>query len=132
MNWIISSIAGLISGIFSSMGLGAGTILLLYLTILTNTPQLTSQGINLIFFIPCAVTALIFHFKSNLIKWHSALFCSLGGILGVFLGVYLSSHISTGWLSKIFSAFLFIIGIREIIVGIKEIKNKHKQKNQES
>ena len=132
MNWIISSIAGLISGIFSSMGLGAGTILLLYLTIFTSTPQLTSQGINLLFFLPCGLTALILHFKSKLIKWRSALFCSLGGVFGVLLGVYLSSHISTDWLSKIFSAFLLIIGLREIIIGIKEVKTKYKQKNQAS
>lgn len=124
MNWIISSLAGLVSGIFSSMGLGAGTVLLLYLSLFTDTPQLTSQGINLIFFLPCAAVALFFHFKSKLIRWRSALLCSLGGVFGVLSGVYFSNKISVEWLSKIFSVFLFIIGIREVFMGIKDIKKK--------
>ena len=124
MNWIISSIAGLISGIFSSMGLGAGTILLLYIALFTDTPQLTSQGINLIFFIPCAAIALFFHFKSNLIRWRSALLCSAGGVVGVLIGVYFSSVIKSNLLSKIFAVFLFVIGIRETIVGIKSVKKE--------
>jgi uncharacterized membrane protein YfcA len=128
MNFYLSilfyAIAGVISGALSALGLGAGTVLLLYLALFTNTPQLTSQGINLLFFIPCAIIALIFHFKEKLINFRVALFCALGGILGTIVGLILSTQFHPDILRKIFGGFLLIIGIREVIIGIKEVKKK--------
>ena len=43
---------GVISGICSAMGVGGGSILLLYLTAFAGYDQLSAQGINLVFFLP--------------------------------------------------------------------------------
>ena len=43
---MMSFVAGILSGIIASMGLGGGAVLLLYLVYLKETPQLTAQGIN--------------------------------------------------------------------------------------
>ena len=48
MNWA-ALLAGLFSGIAAAMGLGGGAVLVIYLAIFTDTAQLTSQGINLLF-----------------------------------------------------------------------------------
>ena len=40
------------------MGLGGGTVLLIYLSLSAQVPQLTAQGINLLVFIPTAAVAL--------------------------------------------------------------------------
>ena len=48
---ISALLAGLFSGILGSMGLGGGAVLVIYLSLFTNTKQLSAQGINLIFFI---------------------------------------------------------------------------------
>ena len=50
---------GLITGAAASMGLGGGFVLLVYLSIFTNTPQDMAQGINLLFFLPIALLSLI-------------------------------------------------------------------------
>ena len=51
---ILDIIAGIISGILGAMGFGGGGILILYLTLYKDMPQVVSQGINLLFFIPSA------------------------------------------------------------------------------
>ena len=65
---MILILIGLISGIISGMGIGGGTILIPALTIILNMEQKTAQAINLIYFIPTAVTAVITHLKANNIE----------------------------------------------------------------
>ena len=62
--WILA--AAFLTGIFASLGLGGGMILILYMTIFAGYTQLDAQGINLIFFIPIALLSLIIHTKSKL------------------------------------------------------------------
>lgn len=58
---IAALLAGLLSGIIGSMGLGGGAVLIIYLSLFTETEQLRSQGINLLFFIPIALIAVIIY-----------------------------------------------------------------------
>ena len=57
MIWII--VIGIVSGMISGMGIGGGTILIPALLFLQDMNQQQAQGINLIYFIPTAVIALI-------------------------------------------------------------------------
>ena len=43
MKWA-ALLAGLFSGIIGAMGLGGGAVLVMYLSLFTDTPQLKSQG----------------------------------------------------------------------------------------
>ena len=60
MMWGVAAI-GFFSGIISGMGIGGGTILIPALLFLTEVNQQQAQGVNLIYFIPTAVVALIAH-----------------------------------------------------------------------
>ena len=76
MNWTALA-AGLLSGIIGAMGLGGGAVLIIYLSVFTDMPQLKSQGINLLFFIPIAAAAVaVYGFKKQ-IKWKLAPFGGL-------------------------------------------------------
>ena len=44
MNFIISSVVGLASGILASMGMGGGFILVVYLALFTDIAQKGAQG----------------------------------------------------------------------------------------
>ena len=59
---ILLAVVGLLAGIISGMGIGGGTILIPALVMLTDISQQGLQGINLVFFIPTAIIALITHF----------------------------------------------------------------------
>ncbi|MDR3344819.1 MAG: TSUP family transporter [Oscillospiraceae bacterium] len=122
MVWNI--LAAFFSGVAASLGLGGGGILLLYLVLALNMEQLTAQGINLIFFLPCAVIAIIFYTKKHLIDWKAALPIMAGGLLGVGLGVWLAGAVSAEWLSRIFGGFLLLLGLREFFSKNKEQPKK--------
>lgn len=113
--------ASFFSGLLGSMGFGGGGILILYLTLVLNLKQVTAQGINLIFFIPCAITGLILHARHGLINLKRVLPYLLSAIPGVMLGLYLTNIISNVWLSKIFGAVLILLGVRELISNFKKI-----------
>ena len=85
MNWI-DQIAGLFSAVAGALGLGGGGVLVLYLTLGMHMPQLRAQGINLLFFLPCALVSILMNWKKKLIHWKSVIPMALGGLAGVGLG----------------------------------------------
>lgn len=113
MNWIIISISGLLSGIFSAMGMGGGGVLIICLTIFFNMEQIHAQGINILFFIPNAIIAIIAHSRKKLIDWKITLPLSFYGALGALIGSYASSFIDNSILKKIFGIFLLVTAIKQ-------------------
>ena len=73
-------LAGLATGILSGFGIGGGSLLMLYLTLIAGMPQQTAAGANLLYFIACAPAALISHFKNKLVCFRALLWCTLAGI----------------------------------------------------
>ncbi len=119
---ILALLAGLLSGIIGAMGLGGGAVLIIYLTLFTDTNQLKAQGINLFFFLPIAVIAVVIYAFKKEIKWKKIIPIALGGILGSFLGIFLSAFLGGEFLSKLFGGGLVLLGIKEIICLKKKRK----------
>ncbi len=107
--------AAFLAGMAGALGLGGGGVLLLYLTLWASFPQVEAQGINLIFFIPCAALSLFFHGRKGLVDWRTSFKMALGGIFGVAGGVLLSQVIETHLLSKIFAGGVILLGLREVL-----------------
>lgn len=122
MSTVIQWIAGILSGTAGALGIGGGGVLILYLVLLADVEQVRAQGINLLFFLPCGIIAIIIHAIKKRIKWKLVLPCVAGGLAGVFAGMWLLDHITAGWLGKIFAAGL-------ILLGLKELFKKEKQKS---
>lgn len=111
MNLIWASIAGFLSGVFGAMGLGGGGVLIIYLTGIIDTEQALAQGINLLFFIPCAVVAIVIHAKKKLINFKLALSLALVGLVGSAIGSYIACFLDNKVLSKIFAILLLSMSI---------------------
>lgn len=111
---IAALLAGLFSGIIGSMGLGGGAVLIIYLSLFTETEQLRSQGINLLFFIPIAIIAVIIYAVKKQIQWKVTLKISLFGMLGTLAGWFFAGFLGGDITAKIFGGMLVIIGITEI------------------
>ena len=58
-------LCGLGASVLSAWGVGGGTLLLLVMTLFLDVDQRTAQGINLLFFLPAAASALVCHAKSG-------------------------------------------------------------------
>ena len=121
MNNILSIIAGFLSGIIGSMGFGGGSIMIIYLTLFAEIPQLKAQGINLIFFIPCAMLSVIIYSIKKEINYKEIYPIILGGICGALPSIYLLNIIKTNLLQQIFAIFLICSGIISIFNFKKSI-----------
>ncbi len=113
-------LAGLMSGIIGGMGLGGGAVLIIYLTVFKNVEQLKAQGINLLFFIPIALTAVIIYAFKKQIKWKVTLPIALGGVLGAVGGFFLTDFLGGNFTAKLFGGFLILLGIKELFVKSKK------------
>ena len=111
---ISALLAGLFSGVLGAMGLGGGAVLIIYLTLFTNTEQLAAQGINLLFFIPIALLSVIIYSIKKKIDWRLTIILSLWGLIGAALGIMLTKYLGGEITSKLFGALLIIMGIYEI------------------
>lgn len=120
---MITYIAAFLSGLLGSMGFGGGSVLIIYLTLFANTDQLTAQGINLLFFIPCAILSVIINIKNKLVKYKVGAYLILGGAVGIAVGAFAVEPIDKSLLSKLFGGFIFIIGL---ITLFQKPKTKNK------
>lgn len=118
MKWA-ALIAGLFSGTAGAMGLGGGAVLIIHLALFTDTPQLKSQGINLLFFIPIALAAVTVYALKKNIKWRLVLKTAVWGLAGSAAGLMLTDSIGGEITGKIFGGLLIIMGLLEIF-GKKE------------
>lgn len=123
---IAKIIVGIISGFLGSIGIGGGSVLIIYLTLFAGENQLKAQGINLIFFIPCALVGLIFHIKNKLIDFKKVLPLVLLGIVGVIVGFIINEHIDENIIRKIFGAFIILIASYQLF-SMKKDKEKKKR-----
>ena len=125
---IAALLAGLFSGIIGGMGMGGGAVLIIYLSLFTDTPQLKSQGINLLFFIPIGLLALIIYAFKKQIKWKTVIPLALYGLLGAIAGVLLADVLGNTYTAKAFGGLLLIMGLKEIFgVNRKTVENKDKK-----
>ena len=105
--------AGLATGILSGFGIGGGSLLMLYLTLIAGMPQQTA-GANLLYFITCAPAALISHFKNKLVCFRALLWCTLAGIPTSIAASMLAAATDLSLLRRLFGILLLYIGIREL------------------
>ena len=119
---IFALLAGLFSGTVGAMGLGGGAVLVIYLALFTDTKQLKAQGINLLFFIPIGLLAVIAYAIKKEIKWKITLPIALFGLIGTVIGLNLTNVFGGAVTAKIFGGMLCLLGIREVFA--KKIKTE--------
>lgn len=114
MELIVSVLAGVVTGLLSGWGLGGGTLLLIWLSLHLGIDQVTAQGINLLYFLPCSAVALLGHIRNGLVERQTALPAIGGGILGTALGAILATILASAILRHFYGLFLLTIGIMEL------------------
>ena len=107
-------LAGFITGILSGFGVGGGTLLLIWLTAFMDVPQTQAQGINLVYFLPCAAAALYSHFKNGLVTKSVLIPAAIAGCICAPLFAFLATAAEESLLRRAFGVFLLIIGISEL------------------
>lgn len=113
--WFIAALAGTATGVLSGFGIGGGTLLLIYMTAFAGVEQHLAQGINLLYFLPTAATALPAHFKNGFVDKKTAVPAILAGLAGTAAAAWIATSLDVELLRKFFGAFLIYIGVTELL-----------------
>ena len=97
--------------ILSGLGVGSAGLLVVFLTAVEHLPQLTAQGLNLLFFIFSSGSAVCVHITRRKILTLTVLVMALFGILGAVGGMILARYASESLLRKVFGGMLVVSGI---------------------
>lgn len=121
---IFSLLMIFLSSALGSMGLGGGSLLMLYLLFLTELPQQQAQMLNLFLFLPTAALGAFLHSKNKLLDLSALKKLLLPGIAGCIAGSFLGSALEGTLLRKLFAAFLLLMALKEFHSLWKEHQQK--------
>lgn len=112
---VTALIAGFAAGFISALGLGGGGVLVMFLTLFAGVAQLQAQGINLLFFIPVGLFAVIWHWRQGLIRFRLALPAVCAGLFGAAGGSLLAAWLGSRVTGKMFGGMLLLLGAWELL-----------------
>ena len=118
MNFLVGALLGFLSG----MGIGGGSLLILWLTLITNTPAETARSINLMFFLAAAGSVSLLRIKAGSLDLRSILPAAISGCITAGLCSLLGQQIDPTILKKIFGVLLLVTGLRELFYRPKNAK----------
>lgn len=107
-------IVGTILGFLSGLGIGGGSLLILWLTMALNMDPVTARGINLLFFIPSALAACFFRIRQGRLNLAKILPAILSGCIAAAIFSWLSTVVDASVLKKLFGLVLIAAGLREL------------------
>lgn len=111
--WIAGA-AGVVCGILSGFGIGGGSLLMVWMTAAASLDQKTAQSINLLYFLPTSLGALIFHIRNRQVRWQAVIPAALCGCVTAALTAWLAADLEVELLRRMFGAFLLLVGLTEL------------------
>lgn len=111
----VSLVVGTLLGFLSGLGIGGGSLLILWLTMVLGMGQETARSINLLFFLPAAAVSCCFRRKQGLLDLKKVIPAIATGCIGAILGTWLGGYLNTQLLKKSFGILLLATGLREIL-----------------
>lgn len=105
---------GTVLGLLSGLGIGGGSLLILWLTVVLDWDPAVARTVNLLFFLPAAVISCVLRLKRGTLKLRPILPAIAAGCIGAFLFSSLSNRLDTSALKKLFGIVLIAAGIREL------------------
>lgn len=116
----IAALVGSVLGFLSGLGIGGGSLLILWLTLILGMDSSTAREINLLFFLPAAGVSCFFRWKQGVLELKKVLPAILAGSIAAVLGTLLSGILDTEKLKKGFGILLLATGFREIFYKPKK------------
>lgn len=106
----LTLLAALAVAVLSGLGVGSAGLFVVYLTMVEHLPQLTAQGINLVFFLFSSGSALLVHMLRTPLLYGCILLLLIGGVPGCLFGTAVAHAISEELLRRLFGFLLIASG----------------------
>ncbi len=103
-------LAALMAAVLGGMGVGGGSLFMLWLIFMKGMEQRTAQGINLLFFLVSGAAALLIHAGRRKLPWGLIGLLILAGSAGALLGSLAAGIIDPALLRHLFAFFLTLAG----------------------
>lgn len=110
-DWLLPFFCGLGASVISAWGVGGGTLLLLVMTLFLGVDQRTAQGINLLFFLPTAVSALVCHAKGGYLDKPTLKAAVPAAVAAALIGAWISTAVDVEILRRPFGVYLLASGV---------------------
>lgn len=110
----VTLIVGTVLGFLTGLGIGGGSLLILWLTMILHIDPVIARSINLLFFLPSAIIACIFRLKQGTLKIRPVLPAILAGCAAAALFTYIAAIMDVEILKKGFGIVLVAAGVREL------------------
>ena len=108
-------LVGAAAGFLGALGLGGGTLLMMWMAFFEVIAPGAAAGVNLLAFLGGGLgPAAVYAFR-GLVDWKRLGWSAGMGLLGVLGGWALSGAVDEGLLSKGFAALLMAVGLRELL-----------------
>ena len=115
---VVATLLGFLSG----LGIGGGSLLILWLTLALRMPQDLASTINLMFFVPSAFIACLFRFRQGRLDIRKILPALIAGVISAVIFSWIGSSLDTTILRKPFGILLLVTGLRELFYRPRNAK----------
>lgn len=105
---------GTVLGVLTGLGIGGGSLLILWLTMVLGIEQPIARGINLLFFLPSAIISCFFRMKQGRVMIRTILPAVIAGCTAAAVFSWLGTSMDTELLKKLFGVLLILTGLREV------------------
>jgi len=112
----------IVLGFLAGLGVGGGSLLMLWLTTVVNMDYSVARIVNLLFFLPTALIATLFHKKQGSVDIRKILPAIIGACIAAAVFSYIGKHTDTHLLKKLFGGVLIITGLRELFYRPRKAK----------
>ena len=122
IDFFTALLAAVFCGTLAGMGLGGGSLLILWLTAVQNMDPVTARGINLVFFLPAALIATLSRIRKGTLPIKKVMPAVWAGILFATVFSLWNSRLDMGILQTLFGILLLITGLRELLYRPRKVK----------
>lgn len=111
----VTIIIGTTLAFLSGIGVGGGSLLILWLTLVLNVSHTDARIINLLFFIPSALIASLFRWKQGRLDIKKVLPAIICGCISAGIFSMVGKLMDITLLKKLFGILLLATGMRELL-----------------
>lgn len=121
-SWPIALTVGVVLGTLAGLGVGGGSLLILWLTLVLDTPYPEARITNLLFFLPGAIIATCLRVKGKAISLKRIWPAILSGCVGAAIAFMIGKKLELALIKKLFGGLLLFAGIRELLYRPRKAK----------
>lgn len=111
----VAILVGTVLGVLSGLGVGGGSLLIIWLTLVLDVEPTTARMMNLLFFLPAAAISCLFRWKQSSLPIKKLLPAVVAGCLSAVAFSHIGRELDIGWMKKLFGILLLATGIRELL-----------------